>query len=102
MKFEQLEDAVIDWADDRGIYEHSTPEMQMLKAVSEMGELADAIAKQHHEALQDAVGDVLVCLINVCAFYDLTPTRCLETAWHNIKDRKGHMVAGGVFIKEGN
>lgn len=101
MKFEQLEDAVIDWAEDRGIFSHSTPEAQLLKAVSEMGELADAHIKRDHESQVDAVGDVLVCLINYCAFLDLTPTQCLERAYRVIRDRKGHMVAGGAFVKEG-
>jgi NTP pyrophosphatase (non-canonical NTP hydrolase) len=102
MKFEYLENCVIDWADDRGIYTFSSAQSQFLKMVSETGELADAIAKKDFPAVQDAVGDVLVCLINFCAFYDMTPTACLESAWLQIKDRKGHMVEGGVFVKEGN
>jgi NTP pyrophosphatase (non-canonical NTP hydrolase) len=102
MNFEYLENCVMDWAEDRGIYQHSNSQAQMLKAVSEVGELADAIAKKNLPDIQDAVGDVLVCLINVCAFYDMTPTACLESAWLQIKDRKGHMIEGGVFVKEGN
>lgn len=102
MKFEYLEDCVLDWSEDRGIYQHSTAQAQMLKTVSEIGELADAIAKKNLPDIQDAVGDVLVCLINVCAFYDMSVARCLEAAWLQIKDRKGHMIEGGVFVKEGN
>lgn len=34
------------WAGERGIYEHSTPDAQLLKALSEIGELADAYIKQ--------------------------------------------------------
>ena len=52
------------WAEDRGIYEHSTPEAQLLKALSELGELADAEIKGDKEAMIDAIGDVAVCIIN--------------------------------------
>lgn len=100
MKFEDLENAVIDWADDRGIYEHSTAQAQFLKAVSEMGELADAVAKRDRPGMEDAVGDVLVCLINFCAMSDITPTHCLRLAWEEIRHRKGRMIPGGVFVKE--
>jgi NTP pyrophosphatase (non-canonical NTP hydrolase) len=100
MTHEQLEDAVIDWAEDRGIFAHSTPEAQLLKAISEVGELADAHIKRDYNGQVDAVGDVLVCLINYCAFMDLTPTRCLERAYEAIKHRKGRMVPGGAFIKD--
>lgn len=102
MQFEELENSVVDWAEDRGIYRHSTAQAQFLKAVSELGELADAIGKKQDLEVIDAIGDTIVCLINVAAFYDISVTYCLRQAWEQIKDRKGHMVAGGVFVKEGN
>src|SRR5699024_5539321 len=52
------------WARERGIYEHSTPDAQLLKALSEEGELADAYAKQDTAGVIDGIGDVLVCLVN--------------------------------------
>lgn len=45
MTFEQFRNNVESWAEVRGIYEHSTKHAQALKAVSEMGELADAVIK---------------------------------------------------------
>lgn len=100
MTFEQFRTNVEAWADERGIYEHSSDSAQTLKAVSEMGELADAIIKQDRGALIDALGDVVVCLVNVAAMNGLNLERCCEMAWHEIKDRKGHMVEGGAFVKE--
>lgn len=161
MKFEQFQQNVQTWAAARGIYEHSAPLAQALKAVSEVGELADAVIKGDREALKDAIGDVAVCLVNVeamCAdgpgsktwyvtsfeyldlqhgaavvvqqvaecldaadeqFFatpyvraaidalralaplaDLTFEECCQAAWDEIKDRKGHMVAGGAFVKD--
>lgn len=64
MIFEQFKNNVEKWAAERGIYEHSTPEAQLLKALSELGEMADAIIKDDREGLKDAIGDVAVCAIN--------------------------------------
>ena len=49
-----------------GLYEPSasTEQMQILKAISEAGELADSIAKNNREQAKDDLGDILVCLIN--------------------------------------
>jgi len=98
--FKDLEMNVIRWAEARRIIPNSTPDAQFIKAVSEMGELADAIAKRDIHAIQDAVGDTLVCLINTCALLDLDLTSCLAVAWDQIKDRRGQMNERGVFIRE--
>lgn len=100
MQFEELQKNVVGWATDRGIIHYSTAQAQFLKAVSEMGELADGIAKHRPAEIQDAVGDVLVCLINMCEILGIDPVDCLGLAWNEIKDRKGRMIEGGVFVKE--
>lgn len=97
--FEQLEDLVIHWAYQRGIYENSGATKQFLKAVSEMGEVADGLAKMNMAEIKDGVGDTLVCLINFCEMLGTSPTECLEIAYDEIKGRKGEMV-NGVFMKE--
>lgn len=100
MTYNELEMKVIRWAEARRIIPNSTPTAQLLKAVAEMGELADAEAKHDAEAIKDAVGDVLVCLINYCALRDLDVTTCLAHSWEQIKDRRGTMSPGGVFVKD--
>lgn len=95
-----LESDVIRWAEARRILPNSTPTAQLLKAVSEMGELADATTKGNREDAMDAVGDVLVCLINYCALQDFNLVDCLELAYNQIKDRKGTLLPSGVFVKE--
>ena len=95
-----LESDVIRWAEARRIIPNSTPSTQLLKAVSEMGELADATTKGNREDAMDAVGDVLVCLINYCALQDFNMVDCLEMAYNQIKDRKGTLLPSGVFVKE--
>ena len=59
----ELVTLVDDWAESKGIYNASNPQAQLLKAVSEMGELCDAEVKNLAEDAKDGVGDVLVCLI---------------------------------------
>jgi len=163
-RFEQFQQNVQRWATERGIYEHSTALAQALKAVSEVGELCDAVIKNDRDALVDAIGDSAVTLINmarlagesqftdaeldmgapvnplpqqiaayvayhtadmatdlvigpelsrrdVCealsGLVDVAKASgldfddCCESAWQTIKDRKGRMVAGGAFVKEG-
>ena len=98
--YRDLEMKVIQWSEARRIIPNSTSQAQFLKAVSEIGELADAINKGDMDATKDAVGDTLVCLINMCALLDIDLVDCLEGAWNEIKDRKGTLLPSGVFVKE--
>lgn len=101
MSYADIEMQVIRWAEARRIIPNSTPTAQLLKAFSEMGELADATAKNDRTGVVDGVGDVMVCLINYCALQDIDLVKCLESAYEEIKDRKGTMMPSGVFVKEG-
>jgi len=99
MSYAQIEMQVLQWAEARRIIPNATPASQLLKAVSEMGELADAEGKRDLDAIKDAVGDVMVCLINYCALRDLDLVQCLEGAYEQIKDRKGTLMPDGTFVK---
>jgi len=88
---------VLIWANDRNLIDGGCPKSQMLKCVSEVGELADNVNKQND--IRDDIGDVLVTLIILAAQHDLGLEQCLEVAYNDIKDRKGVML-DGVFIKE--
>jgi len=100
MSFADVELDIIRWAEARRIIPNSNPETQLLKAVSEMGELADATIKKDMEDIVDAVGDVMVCLINYCALQDINIVDCMQVAYDQIKNRKGTLMPNGVFIKE--
>lgn len=99
-EYTEIESKILQWASDRKIIPNATPVSQLLKAVSEIGELADAENKKDLPAIIDAVGDVLVCLINYCALRDISVTYCLESAYEEIKDRRGTLLPSGVFVKE--
>ena len=98
--FEELEASVLRWAIDRAIIPNATPVSQLLKAISEIGELADAEGKKDEGAIMDAIGDVLVCLINYAALREIRVTPCLALAYDQIKDRKGRLMPDGTFVKE--
>ena len=96
----ELETLIVGWAKARGIVPNATPESQVLKAVSEMGELADAVLKGQEAEMKDAIGDVLACLINLCALKRWCLADCLAAAWEQIKDRKGTLLPNGCYVKE--
>ena len=98
--YADIELKIIQWAEARKIIPNSTPATQLLKAVSEMGELADATIKNDMDGVQDAVGDVMVCLIGYCALQDINLVECMQIAYDQIKNRRGILLKNGVFIKE--
>ena len=98
-KFAELEYEVLDWAQERGLLDESNSGKQLLKTVSEVGELADAFIKVDEDNIKEELGDVLVCLIIFANQLGLDPTDCLTIAYNKISGRKGKTV-GGVFIKD--
>lgn len=100
MKFPELEQLVTQWATDRRIIQHSTPQAQLMKTVSELGELADATLKRDLDGVVDGLGDVLVTLIIYARMQNLSLESCLHSAYDVIKDRRGTLTPEGVFVKE--
>jgi len=99
MSYANIEIKVIQWAEARLIIPNAKPHTQLMKAVSEMGELCDAELKGQMPLIKDGVGDVLVCLINYCALKDINLVSCIEEAYEQIKDRKGTTLPDGTFVK---
>ena len=93
-----LIDLVEIWAEGKGIAE-GDGKTQTLKMMAEVGEFADALAKNDYENMLEELGDVLVTAIVVSMQLNFTPERALHTAYEKIRKRKGTTV-GGVFIKE--
>jgi NTP pyrophosphatase (non-canonical NTP hydrolase) len=89
------------WADDRDLIRGATAQMQFVKLIEEIGELAEGIAKGRKAAVVDGIGDAVVVLTILAAQHDVSIEQCIEAAWGEIKDRRGKMV-NGVFIKEGD
>jgi NTP pyrophosphatase (non-canonical NTP hydrolase) len=88
------------WARDRQIIPNSNPQSQLIKTVSELGELADATIKNDRPGVVDGVGDVIVTLVIYAALQGVKLEDCLASAYGEIKDRKGTLTPEGVFVKE--
>jgi hypothetical protein len=100
MSFANVEMSIIRWLEARKIIPNSSPEIQLLKAVAELGELADATIKHDDEQIIDGVGDVMVCLISYCALQGINITECMKVAYDQIQHRRGMLLPTGVFVKE--
>jgi NTP pyrophosphatase (non-canonical NTP hydrolase) len=99
MTYAKFEMKVVQWGEARGIVQNSNNMAQAIKTLEEVTELLEAIHKGDRAAQIDAYGDILVTLIIGCATADLSLVACLESAYNQIKDRKGHLDAQGVFHK---
>ena len=100
MNIEELIEHVEQWAEDRMILMHSKPMPQLMKTMSELGELADATLKNDREEIVDGIGDVLVTLIIYSALQFVPLETALQAAYDQIKDRKGWLTPEGVFVKQ--
>lgn len=97
--FGMTEFQVMQWAQDRGIYENGTALGQASKTVEEACELLIAIAKNDKAEIADAIGDVMVTLVNVGVLTDLDVRQCFYNAFKVIEHRKGYLNKDGVFVK---
>lgn len=95
---DRLIQKVVEWFIERNLQD-AAPEKQMLKLIEEVGELASGIARQNYDEIVDAIGDVQVVLVGLSLQLDLDLTQCLETAYREIKERKGKLI-NGIFVKE--
>jgi len=100
MTFDELIHNITQWADDKGILSRENAPKQSMKVMEELGETMGAILKDKKTSdVVDGIGDILVTVIILAKQLGLEPTECLESAWNEIKDRKGKTV-NGTFIKE--
>lgn len=100
MTNEELQIKIIEWAAAKNLIKPENALKQYAKFQSEAGELADAILSNNRDETVDAIGDVQVTLIILCAQMGLDYNECLKSAYNEIKDRTGETI-NGVFIKRG-
>jgi NTP pyrophosphatase (non-canonical NTP hydrolase) len=119
--FEELNKKIIGWAHDRNIINGATPEKQASKTLEECEELISAVAKltvvrdiafnydlddqagneiKYYKAqVIDAIGDIIVTLCIQSEMQGVNIVGCIQSAYDEIKDRKGAM-RNGKFVKE--
>ena len=86
------------WATDRGIYAFGDTKTQTIKMMEELGEFSAAVIKQDRKEMKDALGDMLIVLVNLSHLSGFSLEECIEHAYNQIIDRDGKMI-GGSFIK---
>lgn len=101
MTFEELHEAIIQWAEDRNMIKQDrlTVLAQFAKVSEEQGELSAGINKNDREKIEDSLGDILVTLIILSRDLNVDLLDCLRGAYNVIKNRKGKTI-NGVFVKE--
>ena len=87
------------WAGDRNLIEGSTPNAQLHKLMEEVWELAGGVCYNNTDVMKDSIGDVFVVLTIIATQLGWSIEECVQTAYEEIKDRKGKMV-DGLFVKE--
>jgi len=100
MFLQDNDDKIDMWFWDRGITQNGKPLAQAIKTLEETTELLDAIQKNDRDEMMDAIGDIYVTLRGVCLVSGLFFDECVDKAYNEIKDRKGHLTPEGTFIKE--
>lgn len=90
---------ILQFFEDRGLYERTTWKAQHLKLEEETDELKDALLLGDDEQVLNEAGDVYICLLNVLHSCGLTMEQAVNYATDKVIKRKGR-VENGVFIKE--
>lgn len=99
MDYFELECAVEQWAEEKGILSKATSIKQALKTQEEVTELCNAILDNNRLEVIDAIGDIMVTLIIQAKMQNLSLEECLESAYNVISKRKGKMI-NGQFVKD--
>ena len=127
MNFEELQEKVLDWADDKDLLYPKNSEKQFMKFIEEVfefkaemdnnlnGELpidsklkqaffrgeieVDELLQKQKLGMELEMGDILVTLIILCKQLDINPIDCLNMAYKKISKRKGKTI-NGTFVKE--
>ena len=110
MKLTNEFQSIRDWATERGLYAKGDLKTQFIKLQEEVGELAKAILKEDEEETVDAIGDIVIVLVNLTQLAKLykghsviekmTLEDCVNSAYTVIANRKGKME-NGTFVKDG-
>lgn len=92
-------DPIREWAKERGIYEKGNIETQFIKLIEEVNELNEAIKDDELNDAIDAIGDCVVVLTNLAALIGVPIEYCINSAYGEIKNRRG-VMKNGQFIRD--
>jgi hypothetical protein len=98
-KMKNIKEKVLEWAELRNLLHNENALKQYSKLQEESNELLIGILNKDPYEQIDAIGDCAVVLIILAEQLGHDFDRCLESAYNEIKDRKGR-TENGNFIKE--
>lgn len=111
MTFEQLQEKVLSWADDKDLLYSNNADVQFMKFIEEVFEFKREMDIRNNRFFSDVqkkiilrdvrleMGDIFVTLIILCEQIGIDPVECLSMAYEKISKRKGRTI-NGQFIKE--
>ena len=117
MNFTQLEELVLEWADEKDLLHEENSDKQFMKFIEEVFEFKSEmdyltrIGQSSEEIYSDyeqietkqnmilEMGDIFVTLIILCDQLGFHPAYCLGLAYNKISKRKGKTI-DGIFVKE--
>ena len=94
-----IKEKVLEWANERNLLHNENALKQYSKLQEESNELLIGILNKDPYEIIDALGDIQVVLIILANQLGFDIDECLESAYNEIKDRKGR-TENGNFIKE--
>ena len=116
MKFEDLKEKVLSWADDKDLLHIKNADKQFMKFIEEVfefktemdtfneiksdSEFSNGYQKYSEHNLKLEMGDIFVTLIILCEQIGIDPEECLSMAYEKISKRKGRTINGQFFKEE--
>ena len=98
MNLQELQTAVIAWANFKGIVGRENSDRQFLKFDEESGELSGAIVKNNNALTVDSIGDTLVTLIILAA--DLQYHIKLQSIDNLVKENSPNEIPTFFYVRE--
>lgn len=118
MKFEDLQNKVLKWANDKDLLHSENADKQFMKFIEEVFEFKTEMDRLTRDIeyckalnipfddtlfdmgnLKLEMGDIFVTLIILCEQIGIDPMDCLSMAYEKIKNRRGKTLHG-TFVKE--
>ena len=94
-----IKEKVLEWANERNLLHNENALKQYSKLQEESNELLIGILNKDPYEIIDALGDCAIVLIILANQLGFDIDECLESAYNEIKNRKGR-TENGNFIKE--
>jgi len=91
---------ISEWHENRKITINGSSATQTIKLGEEYGELCSAIVRRDKDLIADSLGDMFVVMVAIAELEDMYLDECIAGSYEEIKDRTGHLLPNGNFVKD--